>query len=227
MHFACERGEFLALPALSRDAADAPPLSPPWCSACVAATAKGDAIVVLAEGSEPGIEFGIVPIGLQHGGLEIVEQQPKRDASARRRFSRRAEIVRGLTKDEASPVALAGMAQNDAEGHMRAPAAPSAGCSQAPGAKIDLGFFPCQYSNRQSLSSHWVADSPLKRRTRCIVGAGETVLADEVPGRSAAADNAVRKLATMTSRNASAIAAARFAQRWWRAGTSPAAAEHG
>ena len=72
--------------------------------------------VMLAEGADLGIELGIEPVGLLHGGLEVIQDQPPRCSAevAEGILDAAEEVVGGLAVDDLA-VGLAGVRQHDAE----------------------------------------------------------------------------------------------------------------
>ena len=71
---------------------------------------------MLAEGADLGVELGIEPVGLLHGGAEVVQDQsPRRTAELAEGVLDAAEkVVGGLAVDDLA-VGLAGVGQHDAE----------------------------------------------------------------------------------------------------------------
>ena len=101
-----------------------------------------DEAVVLAEGADLGVELGIEPVGLLHGGLEVIQDQPSRCSAevAKGVFDAAKEIVGGLAIDGLA-VGLARVRQHDAED--MGSAALAVGCDDwSAGAEVDLGLVP-------------------------------------------------------------------------------------
>jgi hypothetical protein len=101
-----------------------------------------DKAVVLAEGADLRVELGIEPVGLRHGGLEVIQDQPSRYSTevTKRIFDAAKEIVGGLAIDGLA-VSLARVRQHDAEDMSFA--ALAVGCDDwSASAKVDLGLVP-------------------------------------------------------------------------------------
>ena len=96
--------------------------------------------VVLAEGADLGVELGIEPVGLLHGGLEVVQDQPPGHAAevAEGILQAAEEVVGGLAVDDLA-VGLAGVAQHDAEDMGLAALAVGAD-DRGARAEVDLGL---------------------------------------------------------------------------------------
>ena len=99
-----------------------------------------DTAVILAEGANLGVELGIEPVGLLHGGLEVVQDQPSRRSAevAEGVLDAAEEFVGGLAVDGLA-VGLARVRQHDPE-EMGSPAL-ALGCDdRGSRAEVDLGL---------------------------------------------------------------------------------------
>ena len=108
---------------------------------CTRSRGPEDKAVVLAEGADLGIELGIKPVGLLHGGLQVIQNQSSRCATevAKGTFNAAKEIVGGLAIDGLA-VGLARVRQHDAEDMGSALAV---GCvNRSTGPEVDLSLFP-------------------------------------------------------------------------------------
>jgi hypothetical protein len=96
--------------------------------------------IVFAEGADLGVELGVEPVGLRDGRLEVVQDEAARDPAEVPEGVLQAaeEVVGGLAGDDLA-VALAGVAQDDAEDVRLASLAVKADDRRA-GAEVDLGL---------------------------------------------------------------------------------------
>ena len=106
----------------------------------VGSSGQEDTAVMLAEGADLGVELGIEPVGLLHGGLEVVQDQPSRHSAevAEGVLDAAEEFVGGLAVDGLA-VGLARVGQHDPEEMGSAPLA--VGCDdRGSRAEVDLGL---------------------------------------------------------------------------------------
>ena len=135
--------------------------------------------VMFAEGADLGVDLRVEPVGLLHGRLEVVQDQPPGDAAEVPEGALQAaeEVIGGLAVDDLA-VALAGVAEHDAEHMGLAPLAVGAD-DRGSGAEIDLGLvarLALDATEGQLLRLLESADEPAD----AVVATHEAVVGDQV-----------------------------------------------
>ena len=151
----------------------------PLVAGCVGPRGPEDQAVVLAKGADLGVELGIEPVGLLHGGLEVIQDQPPWYSAevAEGTLDAAEEVVGGLAIDGLA-VGLAGVGQHDAEDMGFAALAVGAD-DRGTGAEVDLGLvtgLTLEAAEGKLSSRLQAADEA----TDAVVAAREAVFGDEI-----------------------------------------------
>src|SRR4051795_6782488 len=160
------------------DVIDAP-LDLPLVAGRVGARRQEHGPVMFAEGADLGVDLRVEPVGLLHGRLEVVQDQPPGDAAEVPEGALKAakEVIGSLAVDSLA-VALAGVAEHNPEHMGLAPLAVGADDRGSP-AEIDLGLFSrlaLKATEGQCLRLLESADEP----TDAVVATHEAVVGNQV-----------------------------------------------